>query len=72
LILFDFFLLISFHAFQLVAMMSPRTLVENQVPVCRAQQNPGDFIITFPAAYHAGFSHGVSSQFINQSITRNA
>ncbi|XP_019445273.1 PREDICTED: lysine-specific demethylase JMJ706-like isoform X2 [Lupinus angustifolius] len=36
----------------------PNILMEHEVPVYRAVQNPGEFIITFPRAYHAGFSHG--------------
>uniref|UniRef100_A0A5B6ZD14 Lysine-specific demethylase JMJ706 n=1 Tax=Davidia involucrata TaxID=16924 RepID=A0A5B6ZD14_DAVIN len=36
----------------------PNILVEHGVPVYKAVQNPGEFIITFPRAYHAGFSHG--------------
>lgn len=29
-----------------------------QVPVCRLQQLPGQFVVTFPKAYHGGFSYG--------------
>ncbi|KAL9670591.1 hypothetical protein QQ045_008144 [Rhodiola kirilowii] len=36
----------------------PSVLLEHDVPVYRAVQKPGDFIITFPRAYHAGFNHG--------------
>lgn len=36
----------------------PNVLLEHGVPVYKAVQKPGDFIITFPRAYHAGFSHG--------------
>ena len=28
------------------------------VRVCRAVQNVGEFVVTFPRAYHAGFSNG--------------
>ena len=36
----------------------PNILLEHDIPVYRAVQRPGEFIITFPRAYHAGFSHG--------------
>ncbi|KAL1834399.1 hypothetical protein ACET3Z_004050 [Daucus carota] len=39
-------------------MFPPNILFEHDVPVYRAVQKPGEFIITFPRAYHAGFSHG--------------
>eukprot|EP01113_Clastostelium_recurvatum_P018013 TRINITY_DN2125_c0_g1_i1.p1 TRINITY_DN2125_c0_g1~~TRINITY_DN2125_c0_g1_i1.p1 ORF type:complete len:842 (+),score=204.27 TRINITY_DN2125_c0_g1_i1:177-2702(+) len=42
----------------LVTMISPGTLKANGVSVCRTLQHPGEFVITFPQAYHAGFSHG--------------
>lgn len=43
----------------LITMISPRVLVENNVSVCTTLQEAGQFMITFPKAYHAGFSHGV-------------
>ncbi|KAL0693290.1 hypothetical protein Bca4012_060470 [Brassica carinata] len=36
----------------------PKILLDHDVPVYKAVQNPGEFVITFPRAYHAGFSHG--------------
>ncbi|KAI4303334.1 hypothetical protein MLD38_038979 [Melastoma candidum] len=36
----------------------PNILLEHQVPVFKATQKPGEFVVTFPRAYHAGFSHG--------------
>ncbi|KAK1375008.1 Lysine-specific demethylase [Heracleum sosnowskyi] len=39
-------------------MFPPNILIEQGVPVYKAVQKPGDYIITFPRAYHAGFSHG--------------
>jgi hypothetical protein len=44
--------------FKLVTMISPRELQASQVPVYHTVQEPGQFVITFPRAYHAGFSHG--------------
>eukprot|EP00250_Pteridium_aquilinum_P020651 c24897_g1_i1 orf=144-6872(+) len=38
--------------------MSPEVLLAAGVPCCRLVQNAGDFVVTFPGAYHLGFSHG--------------
>lgn len=37
---------------------SPKILLDHDVPVYKAVQKPGEFVVTFPRAYHAGFSHG--------------
>ena len=29
-----------------------------KVPVCRLRQEAGQFVVTFPKAYHGGFSYG--------------
>lgn len=39
-------------------LMSPEILLQAGVPCCRLVQNPGEFVVTFPRAYHLGFSHG--------------
>jgi histone demethylase JARID1 len=39
-------------------MFPPNILLRHHVPVYRAIQRPGEFVITFPRAYHSGFSHG--------------
>ncbi|KAJ4795159.1 Lysine-specific demethylase REF6 [Rhynchospora pubera] len=38
--------------------MSPEVLVGAGIPCCRLVQNAGEFVVTFPGAYHSGFSHG--------------
>ncbi|PNY04674.1 lysine-specific demethylase 5D-like protein [Trifolium pratense] len=49
-------------AFQFLAqktsMFPPNVLLQQDVPVYKAVQKPGEFVITFPRSYHAGFSHG--------------
>nr|XP_043622742.1 probable lysine-specific demethylase JMJ14 [Erigeron canadensis] len=43
---------------QLVTQLSPNVLKSEGIPVYRATQLSGDFIVTFPRAYHAGFNCG--------------
>eukprot|EP00775_Hariotina_reticulata_P008860 gene8860-9039_t len=43
---------------KLITMLSPNQLRARGVPVCRAVQVPGSFIVTFPDAYHSGFNSG--------------
>ena len=45
--------------FQLVTLMSPKRLTDEGVRVYACNQRAGEFVITFPKAYHAGFNHGV-------------
>lgn len=42
----------------LVTTMNPSILIKDGVPVSRTDQHAGEFVITFPRAYHAGFNHG--------------
>lgn len=46
--------------YQLVTMMNPGRLAEQDVKVLACDQRPNEFVITFPKAYHCGFNHGVS------------
>ncbi|XP_022944767.1 lysine-specific demethylase JMJ706-like [Cucurbita moschata] len=39
-------------------MLPPSLFMKHDVSVFKAVQMPGEFVITFPRAYHAGFSHG--------------
>ncbi|XP_055921971.1 lysine-specific demethylase 5-like [Eupeodes corollae] len=43
---------------QLVTIMNPNILMNSGVPVYRTDQHAGEFVITFPRAYHAGFNQG--------------
>ncbi|CAK7325444.1 unnamed protein product [Dovyalis caffra] len=39
-------------------LLSPEAIISSGIPCCRLVQNPGEFVVTFPRAYHVGFSHG--------------
>lgn len=39
-------------------LLSPEVVIASGIPCCRLIQNPGEFVVTFPRAYHVGFSHG--------------
>ncbi|KAL1124667.1 hypothetical protein AAG570_001291 [Ranatra chinensis] len=43
---------------QLVTTMNPNVAMAAGVPVCRTDQKAGEFVVTFPRAYHAGFNQG--------------
>ncbi|XP_014249418.1 lysine-specific demethylase lid-like [Cimex lectularius] len=43
---------------QLTTIMNPNVLMKAGVPVYRTDQEAGEFVITFPRAYHAGFNQG--------------
>ncbi|GAB2277626.1 hypothetical protein Dimus_012334 [Dionaea muscipula] len=43
---------------KLVTQLSPAILKSEGVPVYRCIQNPGEFVLTFPRAYHSGFNCG--------------
>lgn len=44
--------------FQLVTMLSPGRLLKENVNVYAVDQRPGQFVVTYPKAYHSGFNHG--------------
>ncbi|KAG8519295.1 Lysine-specific demethylase 4D [Galemys pyrenaicus] len=54
-----------------VALMSPTVLRDNGVPFGRATQRAGEFMVTFPYGYHAGFNHGFNcAEAINFATPR--
>ncbi|KDQ08859.1 hypothetical protein BOTBODRAFT_148481 [Botryobasidium botryosum FD-172 SS1] len=46
--------------FQLVTLMNPERLRNAGVRVFACNQRPGEFVVTLPQAYHAGFNHGIN------------
>eukprot|EP01091_Cochliopodium_minus_P021360 TRINITY_DN972_c0_g1_i2.p1 TRINITY_DN972_c0_g1~~TRINITY_DN972_c0_g1_i2.p1 ORF type:complete len:346 (-),score=89.58 TRINITY_DN972_c0_g1_i2:32-919(-) len=47
---------VLFH--QLVTMVHPADLIEEGLPIYKSHHNPGEFMITFPKAFHSGFNCG--------------
>jgi histone demethylase JARID1 len=46
--------------------MNPNVLQAHGIPVFRTDQSAGEFIVTFPRAYHAGFNQGnLKKYFLN-------
>ncbi|XP_064606539.1 lysine-specific demethylase 5A-like isoform X1 [Liolophura sinensis] len=43
---------------QLTTIMNPNILMAHDVPIVRTNQHAGEFVITFPRSYHAGFNQG--------------
>jgi len=41
---------------------SPRLLQNAHVPICKLLQHEGEFVVTFPRAFHGGFSMGPNSK----------
>jgi len=46
--------------YQMLMVAPPSQLQARGVQVCRTFQEAGEFVVTFPQAYHAGFSHGLN------------
>lgn len=44
--------------FHMVTIINPNKLMLANVPVYRINQYAGEFVVTFPRAYHAGFNNG--------------
>ncbi|XP_006834006.1 PREDICTED: lysine-specific demethylase 4D-like [Chrysochloris asiatica] len=54
-----------------VALISPSVLRENGIPFSRITQEAGEFMVTFPYGYHAGFNHGFNcAEAINFATPR--
>ncbi|XP_040591171.1 lysine-specific demethylase 4D-like [Mesocricetus auratus] len=54
-----------------VALISPSVLKENGIPFGRMTQEAGEFMVTFPYGYHAGFNHGFNcAEAINFATPR--
>ena len=45
---------------QLVTICNPNILMSEGVPVYRCHQKAGEFVVTFPRAYHAGYNQGTN------------
>lgn len=50
---------------QLVTLLSPFDILKNNIKCYYANQKPGEFIVTFPKCYHAGFNCGFN---VNEAV----
>lgn len=50
---------------QLTTLVAPDTLVKEGISCFKVIQNPGEYIITFPRCYHAGFNSGYN---LNEAV----
>ncbi|KAI9203893.1 uncharacterized protein BJ171DRAFT_599788 [Polychytrium aggregatum] len=46
--------------FHLTTLVSPKVLKQDGVAVYACDQRAGEFVVTFPRAYHGGFNHGLN------------
>ncbi|KFO29206.1 Lysine-specific demethylase 4D [Fukomys damarensis] len=54
-----------------VALISPTVLKDNGIPFSCVTQEAGEFMVTFPYGYHAGFNHGYNcAEAINFATPR--
>ncbi|KAL1740892.1 hypothetical protein HDZ31DRAFT_85171 [Schizophyllum fasciatum] len=51
--------------FQLVTLMNPKHVRDAGVRVYACNQRAGEFVLTFPKSYHAGFNHGLN---LNEAV----
>lgn len=49
------------HLRHKMTLISPQVLRQNKIPFNKITQEPGEFMITFPFGYHAGFNHGYNA-----------
>lgn len=55
---------------QLVTLLNPMLLISGGVNVYRLDQKAGEFVVTFPRAYHAGFNQGFNfAEAVNFATT---
>lgn len=53
---------------QLVTLVNPQKLAEAGITCVYADQNPGEYVITYPRVYHAGFNCGLN---VNEAVNFN-
>jgi hypothetical protein len=53
----------------LVTMVPPSAFTSRGVPIYRIVQRPGQYVVTYPKAYHAGFNLGVCTHAHARSST---